>query len=439
MHNSRRAWILDNIVSPYGLAAFSCIVFLISCLIPPSLYSHYISEPDLMFLDPVTILFYGECVAAFIAGVSLIAWLNPSKSVGNVQFKTKISPTVFILIPITLGLAITIISDVRLIRSSPTILLFLFAQQGQDLKNDIAFNVEGNVTLPFVVLTAIVWWAFWRFSDLEFRGRRRVFILTIWWIALILVVISTVLTLSRSLLMLAICGLAILYVMKKTLKRQVNLRFVIKGGAAIACCTALPFFAFSFLRGSNSWDDQVYLLIGYTFASYNRLAAVVNGTLRAPLIDRGIHLSGFFAFNQTFNKFIPLNKIMGWRDHLDIFDSVFSAVSAVGLDGHLVWPGAFGDIFFSLGWFSCFFVFGYGLLYGVVWNSIRRGKALGIVLYPNFGFCILFWLGSNQLLSSDSAVLLVSSLLIVAYEMILMTPARPDRQGNSHLPPRANA
>ena len=429
MMNDRRSWILDNVVSPYGLAAISYTVFWFSCLIPPSLYSYYINEPDLMFLDPPTILFYTSCVAAFAAGVLLTRWLTPRTTFERKRVEARISPTWFLLLPLTIGLAATIISDVRLVRSTPTLLLLLFAQQGQDLKDAIAFGEEGNVTFPFVMLTAIVWWAYWRFHDLDLKGWRKVLVLAIWWVALLLIVVSTVLTLSRSSLLVAVCGLAILYILRKTLMRQVTLRFLVRGGTSIAAFTSLLFFAFSFLRGSSSWEDQIYLLIGYTFASYNRLAAVVNGTIRAPLIDRGIHLSGFVSYNHTFNRFIPINQIMGWRGNADLFDSAFWAVSNAGLDGHLVWPGAFGDIFLSLGWYSFIFVFGYGLLYGLVWKWMLQGRAIGVVLYPSFGFCILFWLGSNQLLSSDSAVYWVGAVLLAGYELIFVKRVEQNRNG----------
>jgi hypothetical protein len=53
----RSKGLLDNVVSPCGLALISYAFFLFACLIPPSVHSHYMMEPDLMFLDPATILF----------------------------------------------------------------------------------------------------------------------------------------------------------------------------------------------------------------------------------------------------------------------------------------------------------------------------------------------------------------------------------------------
>jgi hypothetical protein len=422
MKHNGQSRVLDNIVSPYGLAMISYAFFLFSCLIPPSVYSHYINEPDLMFLDPATILFYTLCVVAFLGGAWFAGWLMPSIRLEDQNFKTKISPTTFILTPLILGLAFTIVSDLNLIRSSPSVLLFLFAQQGQDLKDVLAFEVEANATLPPLTLIVIVWWAFWRYSELRLRGWRKRLVLITLCIAVLSVIASSILTLSRSLLMAVVCGLAILYVARKTLRGQISFRFIFIGSVAIVACVSLLFFAFSFLRGADSLDGQIYLLFGYTVASYNRLAAIVNGSLRPPFAGRGVLLSSFFAFNRTLNRLIPLNIVMNWPNQLEVFNSQFGAISRAGLDSSLVWQGAFGDIFPDLGWFSCLLILGYGMLYGVVWNWIKRGKVVGVVLYPYFGFCVLFWFGVNLLLASDQAVILVVAILLAGYELILVKP-----------------
>jgi hypothetical protein len=146
----------------------------------------------------------------------------------------------------------------------------------------------------------------------------------------------------------------------------------------------------------------------------------VNGVLRYPFAGRGLYLSSFAAYNHTFNRILPLRTMMNWPDYVEVWGAEFGAIDRAGLDGGAIWSGAFGYIFSDLGWFSVPFVFGYGLLYGVVWNWIKRGKVVGIVLYPCFGFCVLFWLGSNFLLDSQPALLLVAAMALAAYECVLV-------------------
>jgi len=220
--------------------------------------------------------------------------------------------------------------------------------------------------------------------------------------------------------MVVVCGLAILYVIRELVKGQIDLRFIFKAGTAIAGCVVLLFFAFSFLRGFDSWDDQVNQLFGYTAACYNRLAAVVDGSLRYPFAGHGLYLSYFAAYSHAFNRIVPLATIMNPPDFLDLWGSEFGAVSRAGLDGRLIWSGAFGYIFSELGWFSSLFLFGYGILYGVVWDRMKAGKVLGVVLYPFFGFCVLFWSGTNYLLDALLAVLLVTALILAGYERLFL-------------------
>src|SRR4051794_38417753 len=80
---ARPSRLLNNAVSPFGLAFLSYAFFLFSCLIPPSIYQRYMMEPDFMFLDPATILFYTLSVASFLIGAGLIAWVLPSSFINR--------------------------------------------------------------------------------------------------------------------------------------------------------------------------------------------------------------------------------------------------------------------------------------------------------------------------------------------------------------------
>ena len=405
---------IRNVVSPYGLAMISYAFFLFACLIPPSVYSHYMREPDLMFLDPATILFYTLCVASFVAGVWLVSWLFPSSFVDR-KYETRISPTLFLLAPLALAVTASTITDLYLITEYPTIILSLLAQQGGDVKDAIAFEVNGHFAFVSLILIGITWWVSWRYSGLGLQGWRKRLVKFSLFVAVLSVIVSSTLTMSRSTLMLATCGLAILYGARRIARKQDNFKFILRSGIAVIICVSLLFLAFSFLRGT-SWDDLVYTLVGYTAAAYNRLAAVVNGKLRYPFAGRGIYLSGFVAHS----RFSPFSYLMNAPDSLDVWASEFDAVSRAGLDGRLIWSGAFGYIFSDLGWFSLLFVFGYGMLYELVWSWIKRGKVLGIVLYPCFGFCALFWVGSNYLLDQPFEVLSIVAIILTIYELVLL-------------------
>jgi len=378
-------------------------------------------EPDLMFLDPATILFYTLCVASFLAGAWLFSWLSPS-SFDESCFETRLQPTLFLLIPLLFGIAATTATLFLLIAYHPEIILLLLAQQGEEVKQTVMFEITSRVNLAPLALTGIIWWAYWRSFDLGLQGWKSRLVKAALVVGVVSMAVTATLIVSRDIVLMAACGLAIVYLARKSAKKPASLRFVLAAGTTSAICIALLFLGFAFLRGSGSVDDLVHYLLGYTAASYNRLAAVLNGSLRYPFSGRGIYLSSFVAFNHTLNQFVPVGKFMNWPDQLDDWGTQFGAVTRAGLDGNLIWSGAFGYIYSDLGWFSLPFVFGYGMLCGLVWNWIKRGKVLGVVLYPCIGFCVLFWVGSNILLDSPRVLMLAVAIALAGYERVFGRP-----------------
>jgi hypothetical protein len=421
MKTTEQSRLLSYVVSPYGLAMFSYALFLFSSLIPPSVYSYFMKEPDLMFLDSATILFYSLCVVSFIGGVRLVSWLFPSP-ITDRRINTRIGSLLFLLTPLIFGIVIAITTDYYLIRHFPNILLSLLSQQGGEIKDTLNYenDTDPHLMLVPIVLTGITWWAFQRYSELGFKGWRKRSIQFFLMVSVLSVVTFSALVVSRNVLILIISGLAILYGMRRAAKRTLSVRFIFRAGVAFATCASLLIMLFSLLRGVDNWGDQVRILIGYSIASYNRLAAIVNGGLRYPFAGRGVYLSSYAAYSHGLNRLIPLSRIINPPDFLDLWGSEFGAVSRAGLDGKLIWSGTFGYIFSDLGWFSLPFIFGYGMLYGFIWRLFKRGTVFGVVLYPYFANSILFWLSTNGLLDQLAVLLVGVAIVLAIYEMVFV-------------------
>ena len=216
-------------VSPFGLAIISYAFFLFACLIPPSVYSHYMMAPDLMFLDAGTILFYTLCVVGFLVGALLMSWPFPSPFVER-KFRTRISPPLFLLAPLALGIAATTATLFFLITYHPEFILLLLAQQGTELKQTLAFEVSSRINLAPLVLTAITWWACWRSFDLRPQGWRNRLVNCVL-VAAVSVIVTATLMLSRDILIMALSGLAILYVARRIVEKRVSFRFFVAGNA----------------------------------------------------------------------------------------------------------------------------------------------------------------------------------------------------------------
>ena len=187
--------------------------------------------------------------------------------------------------------------------------------------------------------------------------------------ATLAMLISSTLKLARGKLMPFLAGTAILLLLRKYMAGQLTLVSVLKYAAIFTGSIAALFVSFSMLRGMAGPDALIGDVLGYTIAAYNRLAAILDGRLRYPFSERGLYISGFVAFNNTFNNLFHVDQLLAWPDFYTVWQSEFDAVAAAGLNGQLIWSGTFGYIFSDLKWLSSAVVFH-------LWANHRLGMAL---------------------------------------------------------------
>jgi hypothetical protein len=411
--------VIRNVASPYGLAAVSLLFFLFAWTFPPGLYTRYADEPDLMFLDPASLLFFLLCVLAFVVGLAVVDFFFPVRGLSRAKIATRISPMWFLLLPLIAGTAPTVYSCILLLRNNVNLLEFLFAADAARLKAEGGMDISGTLGLASVALMGITWWAIWRSHQLDLHGWRSFAVRFAIIAATASMLTSAVLKVGRGEFMPILAGIAILFLLGKHVEGKLTPASLFRHSTAFAALIVLLFLAFSMLRGSVGGERLASEMVGYTISSYNRLAAILNGRLRYPFSGRGLYLSAFVAFNDTFNKVFHVSRIFAWPDFDTVWQSEFAAVSGAGLNGFMIWSGSFGYIFSDLGWFSPLLLFVYGLMTGTVWRWLKLDRTLGVILYPWFAFCILFWFGTNYLFDTKAFVLLLDASFLACYERIL--------------------
>lgn len=412
--------VIHNIASPYAMTAAALLLFLFAFFFPPALYSSYIQEPDFMFLDPASLLFVFLCAAGFLIGLGAIEALFPVRAYRQEKKKTRISPMWFILVPLVAGTALTVLSIVLLIRSNDYLLQLLVTAEGDQIKSVGGIELDGTMTLSTPALMGIVWWALWRKDQLDIHGWRRSAVNLGILLAILGMTASATLRLARGDLMPILAGIAILFLMRRLIAERLTPASVLKFTAIFWGAIVLLFISISMLRGLADPNSLIGDLLGYTVASYNRLAAILNGGLRYPFSGRGLYISGFVSFNRTFNNLFHLNRIFDWPDFDTAFRSEFGAVTNAGLNGQLIWSGAFGYIFSDLKWLAPLMLFIHGLITGWAWRALKLGKTAGIILYPWCAFCVLFWFGTNYLFDPRAFVLLLDVMVLGLYELLLV-------------------
>ena len=411
-----RDLMIRNLASPYGVTAAAVLMFLFAYLLPPAFYSRYIEEPDYLFLDPTSLLFFLLCTVGFVLGLILVGHSFHVQGFAIIKRVARFSPMWFLLLPVIAGTAFTVFAGIVLIRDNANLLELLLAAQGDQLKGEGAMQVSGPISQASPLLMGIVWWAIWRKGDFSLSVRQKIAVNSSITLASIALLGSSALMVTRGEMMPIIAGIAIVVLVLRVKEGRLTRSFVLKFALASGGSILLLFIAFSLLRGLSDPTFLIPNILGYTVSSYNRLAAILAGKLRYPFAGKGVYISGFLAFNRSFNHVFPLNRFLEWPDFVSVWRSEFDAVSAAGLNGQLIWSGTFGYLFSDLGWFSPLMLFVYGIFTGWAWRLLRLGKTAGVVLYPWCAFCVLFWFGTNYLLDPKLADLLIVVVALGFYE-----------------------
>lgn len=424
MAERTRANALQRMVAPGGLAVISLLVFAVAWICPPRIYSYYIEEKDLLFGDFTSLAYFILCFLSFIGGVSFIRYLAPPGSAKGTKLYTRIPVVAYLLFPLALGAGFTISSSILTLKEYPAILLLVVSGAGEEIKNS-PIILHTPFGLADTWLLGIVWWAIWRSGQLEMQLQIQRYVKTAIALCLALCFFSAILKVSRIEFMLPVAGTAILYAAKRGQRVQSSYMQLFRYFAAFMICTSAIFVLLAMVRG-HDLDGAVSDFMGYTVASYNRMAAVVHGRIRYVYRGQGTYLITCLAFNNLLNKVIPLADFFKWPDFYDWWQSEFTTTWNAGLDGNYIWSGAFGYMFADLGWLTPFWLFGEGALFGWLWRNLKLGRTSGIFLYPWAAFSILFWFGNNIFVENKLTVFVAEALLFAIYDWLLTIVACED-------------
>jgi hypothetical protein len=407
--------LLSYVVSPYGLALFSTTLFLFAWFFPSQAYSDIIGEPDYMHLDALTLLFFLLCLIGFFTGNALSDLLfQPASSVGE-DFTPKVEG-IYLALPLLITTLLTLCEAYKLLALSPNFVALLLLQQGGAIKQNPQVREIGAIGLANYFHMGVLWWTYWRIRTSSEKKPWQMYRRILFTIGLFSVFVVSFLTLSRGGLMSVFAGLAVLYLMSMIRSGELSYRKLLHFGLTALAGFAILNMIFVISRGRTDLNQTGAGIVGYSLASYNRLAAMLHGKLRYPYGGHGVYLSPFAAYSNLFNEILPLQKIMHWPDFYEVWGSEFLAVQVAGLNPLLIWSGTFGYLFADLGWGTPLAMVIYGILYGFFWNQAKRGTTTGVIVYPYFAFCVLMWFSTNSLFDTTLPPLLITAFLLVLYE-----------------------
>lgn len=389
------------------------------------MYEKVLRERNLMYLDSVLYFWMGACGLVFILGVVIGGYFyRKVRGQSRPWVNSFLTPRVSLLRGMTaslIGLNIVLIM-VRVAYLQATIGLGNITATfqgggGSGLRDQIIESIaSGSVgwisdfTLGLSV--AVIWVA-----NQVPQDRRRGFLLAAY-ANLIIFVSSSLLTLSRDIMLTGIL-IAILLQISTLRGRGFGSRL----RAFLAIFVGIALFAGLFAlvgqsRSSGGEDTLLRQFLGYFPASYNRLAAILDGSLVYPNSGIGYYSTQFFwdfpgisrilyDLGRSLGIDLPLSAVNNW-------DAQFQAISGVSLNRSYIWTTAFGFVYSDFGWWGVLYFFGYGMLAGALYLSFRRGRLAGGLLYPYFLTTIVKWWSILYLSARTTDIMVIVLLLVVS-------------------------
>ena len=396
---------MSRVAPPY-LLAYTSVIFGFALLFPPAIYSEYISERNLMFLNPSLIVFYLVCSVFFLSGYFLFFSLSayflgeaiPKKELFDWSFSS-----LYLLIAAVL---FNIFSIYDIVNKNENLITILLAQEGYLIKDDVSDSNAGG--LYNFICIGIFWYYYFKYFKHETALKKFQFRVFIWSLVILFftIVLSSLAKLSRGELIPFLIGAVVIYIdARATRKNFSKFQFYLFLAKFLLVVFSI-FSAFSLFRGSIDFDKILADFFGYTLASYNRLAALLEGELNYTYHGTGVYLSSFLSFNKTLNSLFGVAAYFGWPTYSETWWSEFVSVGMYGFNKYLIWPSALGYLFLDFGWVAPLVLFFYGIFYGLIWRLWLKESVFGLLLYPWFGFCLVFWFGTNYLLDTKLFVLL---------------------------------
>lgn len=414
--------------SPYGPVAFACGLFLLAWVFPPGIYTKYMREPDRMFLDPLTALYFFLCAEAFVLGLLTQRLANVRGWQATTRKLSSYSPVLYFSVPLLAAILFCGI-DLELIGAKLNLVALLFARQGQALKEitksgkDLGVSVWGHAP---TVLAGVLWWSMFRIRQFHFSRAIRLLLRFACFVGLILGIVTDVALVDRTRLMPLIGGCMLIFLFNREIDGGFKFGRTAFYGLLFSSTVVALFLALSMLRSSAS-NLLLGSLFSYSIASYNRLASLLHGQMTYLYGGKGIYLFYYLQeAGNTISKVFDYRSAFGWPVRETLFGSEFSSVALAGLNPKAIWSGVFGYLYADLGWAAPVYVFFAGILAGSAWCQFRRGSAIATVLYPWAAIWVFFWNGWNMFFTLDTGRLIVTGILLTGWERLLLNPLSTD-------------
>jgi hypothetical protein len=407
------------ILRPYGATLFPVLLLFISFIFPPSLYEHYVNEPNYMFLNFKMLAFGLLCVFFYYIGVSISNY-RPLFNFRLIKKNTKLSIFsylgIILVTVILLELLSVFLVFVYFYKAVYLNLLeIVISGKGQLIKDYLGTKVKipfGLGALPSFII-GIKFWLLYKWyasqTELNHLSKGKYFKLkTLILLSITLFIISNIILVNRPLLMIFLLGWFLIY-------SYFNKGSMFGRIVKLSIIIVLMFIIVQILRstGVDSYEgfDKLVLgrLLGYTIADFNRFALIIEGKLN--YVEAGV--PRIFYILPVFK--IPLTDVV-FLDILEYSHLSLSAVGNAGLNSSYNMATLFAGIYQSIGIATPLYFTVLGFIGNRLYISFKKGKTFGIIFYPLFYASVALWMIEVNIFFMCFPYFLYSFVFVVLYE-----------------------
>ncbi len=235
-------------------------------------------------------------------------------------------------------------------------------------------------------------------------------------ISLSLSILGAFIQLSKAPIISIIILLFSCYVIVGSYLSQLNARKLLTYAVGIIVLVAILFYFLQSKRYSAIAGSGFTQLIGYFPASYNRLAALLDGTLVMPAKDGFYYTNlGLWTFpavggvaRDVFGDFMGIDIP---KNNFDVWMGGFGSMSTAGLNRNFIWITTYGEAFQDYGWLSPLWFCIYGMFMGVFWKLLLQKDIIGLFVYPILILTMQWW-SIASIFSRDTIIVILIAVIL---------------------------
>ena len=402
-------------VSPVGLALISFAFCISAVLIPPAPYERLIGEPNRMFLNPFLLTFVAACTVAFAFGVALA---GVSASRPSPESHRRALRPILVAVPLLAAIALNFVSLALLQRNNPDMMTAWLVQGGAA---KFAFDTTGGFAESLMLLYAFSWWALWHALSIPpGRVRYRGLLVFALIVAFTTAIATSLFRVVRVDLFAGLTGALLLTAIHRHHQYRLPIRrlalYLLVGIGALLALFAI----FAWLRRDTAALGPFEALVGYAYAPFNRLAAVLDGSLQYPFGGEGGYAFRFLDRIPLLSRWIDVGSLVGIPDKNAVQFSEYGAVDNAGLNRLYIWATAYGYLYSDLNVAVYLYFLALGILSGLAWRSLTTGSAPHAIIVAWMSFSILFWFGDNFVAYTRGVTVVIALAVVMIYERLLL-------------------